>query len=83
MTSPFMQAMTAAENVQFKATEAALAIENHRKHFGFSQKQMAAVLGLDQSHYSEIVNGKRSLSLKALRRAAAVGVPISHLLGLY
>lgn len=41
---------------------------------------MAKKLGLQRSHYSEFVNGKRNLPVAALRKAFELGVPANVLL---
>lgn len=56
------------------------ALEFRREAYGLTASEFAAVLGMRQSHYSEVVNGKTSLPIKATRRAFAIGVPASILL---
>lgn len=56
------------------------ALRFRQDQYGWSQKKMAAALGIQASHYSEILSGKRNLSLKAVKRAYAIGVPASVLL---
>ena len=65
-----------------KATDVTIpnALEFRRDQYGLNQTEFAAVLGLNGSHYSEIVRGKRSLPIEATRRAFAIGVPADVLL---
>lgn len=56
------------------------ALEFRRDQYGLSKKEFAKVLGLQASHYSEVVNGKRALPIAATKRAFAVGVPAEALL---
>jgi len=57
------------------------AVEFRREAYGFTQKQMAEVLGIPCSKYSEFKNGKRRLPRSALIRAWVVGVPAESLIG--
>lgn len=56
------------------------ALEFRRDAYGLTQAEFAALLLLGQSHYSEVIHGKRDLPIKATRRAYAIGVPASVLL---
>ena len=56
------------------------ALEFRRDQYGLTQREFAAILGLQNSHYSEIINGKRRLTLGATKRAFAIGVPADVLL---
>ncbi len=56
------------------------ALEFRREAYGLSADEFAFVLGLQRSHYNEIVNGRRDMSKAAMRRAFAVGVPAAVLL---
>ena len=56
------------------------ALEFRREAYGLTATEFARVLGMGKSHYSEVVNGKRPLPIKALRRAYRVGVPAEILL---
>lgn len=56
------------------------AMEQRRCAFGLNQTDFARVLGMQKSHYSEFVAGKRKLPIEATRRAAAIGVPAQALL---
>lgn len=55
-------------------------LEFRRDQYGLSRGEFAALLGLQRSHYSEIVNGKRGMPLGAIKRAYAIGVPADVLL---
>ena len=56
------------------------ALRFRQEQYAYTQKKMAQVLGLHQSHYSEILNGKRSLPYSAAIRAYEIGVPPKVLL---
>lgn len=56
------------------------ALEFRREQYGLTQSEFAAILGLQNGHYSEIVSGKRRLPLGATKRAFALGVPAEVLL---
>lgn len=56
------------------------AVEFRRDQYGWSQARMGTELGIGQSHYSEFLNGKRTLSLNARIRAYKLGVPAEVLL---
>lgn len=54
-----------------------------RKDCGFSQVKMQMLTGIDQSDYSKIENGKRSMSFEQCRRIAlALGTSMDYLAGL-
>lgn len=56
------------------------ALEFRRDQYGLTQREFAAILGLQNSHYSEIISGKRRLTLGATKRAFAIGIPANVLL---
>ncbi len=56
------------------------ALEFSRDQYGLSRHEFAAVIGVSPGHYSEIINGKRRLSINAAKRAFAIGVPADVLL---
>lgn len=56
------------------------ALEIRRKEHGLNRRNFSLLLGLQESHYSEVVNGKKRLSLNATKRAYAIGVPAAILL---
>ena len=56
------------------------ALEFRRDQYGLTKGEFAAILGLQKSHYSEIVLGKRRLPITATKRAFAIGVPAEVLL---
>ena len=62
------------------AVSVAEALECRRDQYGLTQREFAEVLGLRDSHYSEVVNGRRRLPIDATRRAFAIGVPAHVLL---
>lgn len=54
-----------------------------RKDCGFSQVKMQMLTGIDQSDYSKIETGKRSMSFEQCRRIAlALGTSMDYLAGL-
>jgi len=55
------------------------AIEFRRDQYGLTATEFAGLLGLTPSHYSEFKNGKSKLSLKNIKRAVAIGVPLTAL----
>lgn len=65
-----------------KITEVSIvdALEFRRDQYGLTKEEFAAILGLQKSHYSEIVMGKRGLPINATKRAFAIGVPAEILL---
>ena len=56
------------------------ALEFRRDQYGLTQREFAAILGLQNTHYSEIISGKRRMTLGATQRAFAIGVPADVLL---
>ena len=56
------------------------ALEFRRDQYEITQKQFAAILGLQNSHYCEVINGKRRLLIGAVKRAYAIGIPADILL---
>lgn len=56
------------------------ALEFRRDQYGLSAKDFAFILGLSQSHYSEVIHGIRDLPIKSTKRAFAIGVPVDVLL---
>jgi antitoxin component HigA of HigAB toxin-antitoxin module len=56
------------------------ALEFRREAYGLTQEQWAGVLLIGQSHYSEVINGRRALPKAAIKRAYALGVPADVLL---
>ena len=55
-------------------------LEFRRDQYGLTASRFAMVLGLTASHYSEIVNGKRDMPIRAAKRAYALGIPADMLL---
>ena len=56
------------------------ALEFRRDQYGLNKGEFAALLGMQASHYGEIVRGKRGMPLRAIKRAYAIGVPADVLL---
>lgn len=56
------------------------ALEFRREQYNWSMKKMAAELCVGYTHYTEIINGKRRLSLQGRINAAKIGVPPKTLL---
>lgn len=48
--------------------------------YGWNQTKLAEELGLQRSHMSEILNGKRPITFRAARAAYRIGVPAAVLL---
>lgn len=57
-----------------------VALEFRREQYGWTQAKMSMELGIQSSHYSEIINGKRRLPLNATKLAYLIGVPAKVLL---
>lgn len=56
-------------------------IKNLRKEKGLQQKQIAIELGIDQSNYNKIENGKREPSIDLLNKLAGLfGVSVDDIL---
>lgn len=66
--------------ITFRLPSIRSALEFRREEYGWTQTAMAAALGLQRSHYSEVVSGKRALPFKAACRAFEIGVPAEVLL---
>jgi HTH-type transcriptional regulator / antitoxin HigA len=56
------------------------ALKFRAEQYGWNQTQMAKALGLTRGHYSEVLNGKRRLSLEAIRAAVELGIPAKVIL---
>lgn len=48
-------------------------LEFRRDQYGLTAQRWAMVLGISPAHYSEVVHGKRRISVSAIERAVAVG----------
>lgn len=57
------------------------ALEAKRNELGLTAREFAVVVGLESRHYNEVVSGKRPLTMKAAKRAYAIGVSAQALLG--
>mgnify|MGYP000672235569 CR=1 FL=1 len=62
-----------------EASSAAEALEFRREQYGLSRKDFCYILSIGVGHYSEIINGKRSVPMSLARRANAIGVPLKSL----
>lgn len=51
------------------------AVEFRREQYFLNQSEFAEILGMQKSHYSEFINGKRDLPKSAMKRAIAIGIP--------
>lgn len=51
------------------------AVEFRREQFGLNDSEMAQVLGMAKTHYSDFKAGRRNLPIPAMVRAFALGVP--------
>lgn len=56
------------------------ALKFRQDQYCFKQFEMAALLGMAATHYSEVLRGRRRLSLTQIRRAVAIGVPAEVIL---
>ena len=56
------------------------ALEFRRDQYGLTKSEFAGLLGLQLSHYGEVLKNKRGLGMTATRRAYAIGVPPEVLL---
>lgn len=66
--------------MKFKTPTIPSALEFRRHEYGWSQRRMAKALGIQGSHYNEVVKGKRSLPYRAACLAYKIGIPASVLL---
>lgn len=57
-----------------------VALNFRAEQMGWTSAEMARHLGMQRSHYGEVLNGIRSLPLRATKKAYALGVPASVLL---
>jgi len=62
------------KNAKIKIS-AAVAVEFRRDAYGLTASEMAKILGVSKSAYSEFSYGKRELPKKAMIRAIVIGVP--------
>ena len=62
------------------AVPQAKALEDFREALGLTQLEFASLLRVHPGNYQEVVRGEHSLSLPAIRRAYAIGVPADSLL---
>lgn len=58
------------------------ALEFRQTEYGWNQARMAKALGMQTSHYSEVLSGKRRLPYMAACRAFKIGVPVKVLLSI-
>ena len=56
------------------------AIKFRQDQNNWTDSQMAAMLDLEKSHFSEFKHGKRGLPVNSIRKAYAIGIPASVLL---
>jgi len=59
------------------------AVEAIRVRFKLNKSEMADLLGIDSSRYSEFIHDKRELPRKAIVRALALGVPLGTMVKEY
>lgn len=72
--------MTEATKTPFRLPSIRASLEFRREAYGWTRTEMAKALGLQRSHYNEVVNGKRALPYRAACKAYEIGVPSSVLL---
>lgn len=63
-----------------EANSAAEALEFRRDQYGLSRKDFCYILSIGTSHYSEIINGKRPVTIILARNASTIGVPLDSLI---
>lgn len=51
------------------------ALRFRMEQYGWTQSKFAKKLGMQPSHLSEVLNGKRRLPMEAMRKAIKLGVP--------
>lgn len=68
--------------MRFRIPSIPSALAFRQEQYGWTQRVMAKKLGLQNSHYNEILKGKRTLPFRAACRAYKLGVPASVLLAL-
>lgn len=56
------------------------ALEFRRDQYGYNKREMSEALCMQPSHYSEVISGKRTLSLATTKKAFEIGVPAEVLL---
>lgn len=56
------------------------ALEFRREQYGWNKRRMAFELGIGYTHYVEVLNGNRKLSLGGTKMAYKLGVPAITLL---
>jgi|SRR6186713_591832 len=56
------------------------ALEFRRDAYGLTASDFAHILGIQKSHYSETIAGKRRLPINSVARAIAIGVLVAPLL---
>ena len=65
----------------FMAVHPGMMIKPELKERGISQKDFATMIGVQASHLSEVLNGKRALTTDlAVKRESAIGLPAKVLL---
>lgn len=67
---------------RFRVPSIPSALAFRQEQYGWTQRTMAKKLGLQNSHYNEILKGKRQLPYAAACRAYRLGVPATVLLSL-
>lgn len=56
-------------------------LSQYKENKGLSGKEMAQLLGISESYFSEILSGQRSISKKlALKISEKTGIPVLNLL---
>lgn len=75
-----LRLLAEAETGKKENVSIADALEFRREQYGLTRQEFCAVIGIAASHYSEVLSGKRSLPIKATKRAYFIGVPARTLL---
>jgi len=68
--------------VRFATPTIPSALLFRQEEYGWNQAKMARKLGMQTSHYSEVLSGKRRLPYLAACRAFKLGVPAKVLLSI-
>lgn len=68
--------------MRFRTPTIPSALAFRQEAYGWNQAKMARALGMQTSHYSEVLSGKRRLPHLAACRAFKLGVPAKVLLSI-
>ena len=77
----FIDNLKKRANKNVKTLSVIEAVEYRRDQYGLTCNEMAEIIGIHKSKYSEFMNGKKPLSVKTLKKLYYIGVPAKCLLG--